>query len=229
MMPSMSNFWNNYLIKNSRTTAKTVRKANDVLFCPTDAWHRAAEAGIEQYRPRQPNRPTARAGGLCRATTGLGRGSRRGQQIRRRDVTARPRAGGDQFTLPPRQQNDPADHAGDHAGAKAEPGFAEGFVVGTVGEVSPERLFQHGHAAARRRRGFAQGRTGCGRGGGPGSGLAHRPFRLVMVSRAGSRVPGASGSASSVPDIRHPAHRSATHIPAARRSGRSTGAWRHRG
>ena len=41
MMPSMSNFWNNYLIKNSRTTAKTVRQANDVLFCPTDAWHRA--------------------------------------------------------------------------------------------------------------------------------------------------------------------------------------------
>ncbi|MEI6357869.1 MAG: prepilin-type N-terminal cleavage/methylation domain-containing protein, partial [Verrucomicrobiota bacterium] len=37
MMPSMSNFWNNYLIKNSRTTAKTVRQANDVLFCPTDA------------------------------------------------------------------------------------------------------------------------------------------------------------------------------------------------
>jgi hypothetical protein len=46
MMPSMSNFWNNYLIKNSRTTAKTVRQANDVLFCPTDAWHRAAEAGM---------------------------------------------------------------------------------------------------------------------------------------------------------------------------------------
>ena len=46
MMPSMSNFWNNYLIKNSRTTAKTVRQANDVLFCPTDAWHRVAEAGM---------------------------------------------------------------------------------------------------------------------------------------------------------------------------------------
>ena len=46
MMPSMSNFWGNYLIKKRRTTAKNVRPANDVLFCPTDAWHRAAEAGM---------------------------------------------------------------------------------------------------------------------------------------------------------------------------------------
>jgi prepilin-type N-terminal cleavage/methylation domain-containing protein len=46
MMPTMSNFWGNYLIRNRRTTAKNVRPANDVLFCPTDAWHRAAEAGM---------------------------------------------------------------------------------------------------------------------------------------------------------------------------------------
>ncbi len=46
MMPSMSNFWNNYLIKNTRTTKKNERPANDVLFCPTDKWHRAAEAGM---------------------------------------------------------------------------------------------------------------------------------------------------------------------------------------
>ena len=46
MMPSMSNFWNNYLIKNVRTTAKRQRPNNDVLFCPTDVWHRAAEAGM---------------------------------------------------------------------------------------------------------------------------------------------------------------------------------------
>ncbi len=46
MMPSMSNFWSNYLIKNRRTTAKNERPANDVLFCPTDQWHRAAEAGM---------------------------------------------------------------------------------------------------------------------------------------------------------------------------------------
>ena len=46
MMPTMSNFWNNYLIKNRRTTAKTQRPQNDVLFCPTDVWHRAAERGM---------------------------------------------------------------------------------------------------------------------------------------------------------------------------------------
>jgi prepilin-type N-terminal cleavage/methylation domain-containing protein len=46
MSASMSNFWNNYLIKNRRTTAKTQRPMNDVLFCPTDVWHRVAEAGM---------------------------------------------------------------------------------------------------------------------------------------------------------------------------------------
>ncbi len=47
MMPSMSNFWNNYLIKNVRSTQKGGdRPNNDVLFCPTDKWHRAAEAGM---------------------------------------------------------------------------------------------------------------------------------------------------------------------------------------
>ncbi len=46
MMPSMSNFWSNYLIKNKRTTAASTRAANDVLFCPTDLWHRAAERGM---------------------------------------------------------------------------------------------------------------------------------------------------------------------------------------
>lgn len=47
IMPSMSNFWNNYLLKNVRSSKKTgERAANDVLFCPTDKWHRAAEAGM---------------------------------------------------------------------------------------------------------------------------------------------------------------------------------------
>jgi hypothetical protein len=45
MNPAISNFYNNYLIKNVRT-AKTPRNLNDVLFCPTDKWHRAAEAGM---------------------------------------------------------------------------------------------------------------------------------------------------------------------------------------
>jgi prepilin-type N-terminal cleavage/methylation domain-containing protein len=43
MLPSMSNFWNNYLLKNNRTTRKTDRPANDVLFCPTEQWHRVYE------------------------------------------------------------------------------------------------------------------------------------------------------------------------------------------
>src|SRR5207245_8078515 len=46
MMPSMSNFWNNYLIRNRRTTANSQRPNNDVLFCPTDVWHRVAEQGM---------------------------------------------------------------------------------------------------------------------------------------------------------------------------------------
>jgi prepilin-type N-terminal cleavage/methylation domain-containing protein len=46
MTPSMSNFWNNYLIRNQRTTAKSERPRNDVLFCPTDVWHRVAERGM---------------------------------------------------------------------------------------------------------------------------------------------------------------------------------------
>ena len=41
IMPSMSNFWNNYLMKN--THGKTPRANNNVLYCPTDKWHRAFE------------------------------------------------------------------------------------------------------------------------------------------------------------------------------------------
>ena len=44
MMPDMSNFWNNYLLKNERSTKSSVRPANDVLFCPTEVWHRVYEA-----------------------------------------------------------------------------------------------------------------------------------------------------------------------------------------
>ena len=46
MMPSMSNFWKNYLLPNRRSTTKGERDRNDVLFCPTDQWHRDAEAGM---------------------------------------------------------------------------------------------------------------------------------------------------------------------------------------
>jgi prepilin-type N-terminal cleavage/methylation domain-containing protein len=39
--PTMSNFWSNYLIKNVH--GKTARAQNDVLYCPTDKWHREYE------------------------------------------------------------------------------------------------------------------------------------------------------------------------------------------
>lgn len=42
IMPSMSNFWNNYLMRNTRS--KNLRAANDVLYCPTDVWHRTYES-----------------------------------------------------------------------------------------------------------------------------------------------------------------------------------------
>src|SRR5213592_3336047 len=42
IMPSMSNFWNNYLMRNTHS-AKTERAANNILYCPTDKWHRAYE------------------------------------------------------------------------------------------------------------------------------------------------------------------------------------------
>lgn len=45
MMPSMSNFWMNYLLPNRRGTRQGQRAKNDVLFCPTDEWHRAFEVG----------------------------------------------------------------------------------------------------------------------------------------------------------------------------------------
>src|SRR5216684_3133035 len=44
MMPNMSNFWNNYLLKNHRSTKQEARSQNDVLFCPTEVWHRVFEA-----------------------------------------------------------------------------------------------------------------------------------------------------------------------------------------
>lgn len=44
MRPGMSNFWRGYLLPNERGTAKSKRARNNVLFCPTDEWHRAFEA-----------------------------------------------------------------------------------------------------------------------------------------------------------------------------------------
>jgi prepilin-type N-terminal cleavage/methylation domain-containing protein len=47
IMPSMSNFWNNYLIRNSQQRARE-REQNNIFYCPTDKWHRAFEAANPQ-------------------------------------------------------------------------------------------------------------------------------------------------------------------------------------
>ncbi|MCL5098991.1 MAG: type II secretion system GspH family protein [Candidatus Omnitrophica bacterium] len=41
MAPTMQNFWSNYLLKDSRENVK--KDKFNVLFCPTDEWHRAAD------------------------------------------------------------------------------------------------------------------------------------------------------------------------------------------
>ncbi|HYE31168.1 MAG TPA: type II secretion system protein [Methylomirabilota bacterium] len=41
--PTMSNFWNNYLVRNNRQTKKQ-RATTDLMYCPTDLWHRQVEA-----------------------------------------------------------------------------------------------------------------------------------------------------------------------------------------
>lgn len=48
-----TNFFYKYLIRNVRTTTQRDRPANDVLFCPTDKWHRSAERGITSDRNAQ--------------------------------------------------------------------------------------------------------------------------------------------------------------------------------
>ncbi len=73
MVSSMSNFWNNYLIRNHRTTKTSDRPQNDVLFCPTELWHRVYEkdnittdtgrqlVGYFYLPGRDPNNPGAKA------------------------------------------------------------------------------------------------------------------------------------------------------------------------
>src|SRR5512140_1387570 len=46
MGPEMNNFYKNYLLPNKRGTRGSQRKLQDVLFCPTDEWHRIAEVDI---------------------------------------------------------------------------------------------------------------------------------------------------------------------------------------
>ncbi len=44
MSPAMNAFYRDYLYPNRRGTSTNLRKPNDVLYCPTDEWHRVAEA-----------------------------------------------------------------------------------------------------------------------------------------------------------------------------------------
>jgi prepilin-type N-terminal cleavage/methylation domain-containing protein len=47
MMPTMDNFWRNYLSHNDQDRPTRPRAANDVLFCPTEAWNRQSEEGYQ--------------------------------------------------------------------------------------------------------------------------------------------------------------------------------------
>src|SRR4029453_15346463 len=46
MTRGMNAFYRNYLNPNRRGTAQKLRSYNDVLYCPTDDWHRIAESTI---------------------------------------------------------------------------------------------------------------------------------------------------------------------------------------
>jgi prepilin-type N-terminal cleavage/methylation domain-containing protein len=46
MSPDMNSFYKTYLYPNRRGTAQNLRVKNDVLYCPTDDWHRIAETTI---------------------------------------------------------------------------------------------------------------------------------------------------------------------------------------
>lgn len=46
MGPELNSFYKSYLYPNRRGTATNQRAVNDVLYCPTDEWHRIAETTI---------------------------------------------------------------------------------------------------------------------------------------------------------------------------------------
>jgi prepilin-type N-terminal cleavage/methylation domain-containing protein len=45
MSPTLTNFYKSYLYPNHKGTTTSERGLNDVLYCPTDEWHRLAEVG----------------------------------------------------------------------------------------------------------------------------------------------------------------------------------------
>ena len=46
MSPSLNEFYKAYLYPNRRGTTTSQRNLNDVLYCPTDEWHRTAETSV---------------------------------------------------------------------------------------------------------------------------------------------------------------------------------------
>jgi prepilin-type N-terminal cleavage/methylation domain-containing protein len=46
MSPDLNEFYKSYLYPNRRGTTTKQRSLNDVLYCPTDEWHRSAETSI---------------------------------------------------------------------------------------------------------------------------------------------------------------------------------------
>jgi hypothetical protein len=54
MAPTFSNFYTGYLMRDVRGTVADPRAVTDVLFCPTDQWHRIyEETGISSYNVAQ--------------------------------------------------------------------------------------------------------------------------------------------------------------------------------
>jgi len=46
MSPALNDFYKTYLFPNRRGTTTSQRTLNDVLYCPTDEWHRTAETSV---------------------------------------------------------------------------------------------------------------------------------------------------------------------------------------
>jgi len=53
MSPSLNDFYTSYLFPNRRGTTANERTRNDVLYCPTDDWHRIAETTVVSDTSRQ--------------------------------------------------------------------------------------------------------------------------------------------------------------------------------
>jgi prepilin-type N-terminal cleavage/methylation domain-containing protein len=53
MSPDLNAFYRKYLLQNVRGTTGNLRKLSDVLYCPTDEWHRTAETSITSDTSQQ--------------------------------------------------------------------------------------------------------------------------------------------------------------------------------